>query len=170
MLPLAENNSGFNFYYKGTQGKAISKSPLLYLIVVVIFASCNLIGGKSRPNYNRILLTTNGTQFNVKDSINVTLTNDSTSSINIGLLCSYNLTFYYQQKVNNEWSGPKWFHSYTMLGCATVGKTLKPRSTISNKILANSFDTTGTFRLGLSYSKTNNQNATTISNKFTITK
>jgi|GEM_PF-6700112 len=167
MLPLSKNGAGFNFYNKSTQGKAISMSLFLYLMLVVFLAGCNLIGGRTQSN-NGIYLTTNGTQFHVKDSINVTLVNNSASGIGTSSSCgpTFNL---YQQWINKHWSETKYILPPTW-GCANSLDTLKSGGKISETILANYFDTTGTFRLVTSYYGMNSHRETIFSNKFTLIK
>ena len=156
-----KNNTGYSFY---------NKHYILYLLLVVVFVGCNLIGTRSQSNYKGIYLSTNKTQFSVNDSIYVTLINNSDTTIHFPLLCGSILTFYYEQKVNNKWSGAKYFPNlYTQL-CASFPGSLKSHSKSESIIPPQSFNNSGIFRLACDYYTTNKHNEIALSKEFTVIK
>ena len=75
---------------------------------------------------------------------------------------------FYQKKENNDWSENLWL-GYMSLRCLTVLDTIQANSTFTHSLPADTFGSTGTFRLIVEVHKpATNCRETIISNSFKI--
>ncbi len=142
----------------------------LLFFVVVILIGCDNEQNISDPE-DAISFMTEKEIYSRKDSIRLTLENNSGYDLTVGYRCSEkNLEMAYQKKENDKWSENRWF-SYMNLKCMTIQSKVKNNTVLRHSFSAAEFGDTGTFRLLVfCYLEEKDTTLTVMSNSFKVEK
>ena len=142
---------------------------LLFFVVVILIGCEN--GQNVYESEDAISFRTDKEIYSRKDSIRLTLENNSGYDLSIGYRCSEkNLEMSYQKKENDKWSENRWF-TYMYLKCMTIPSKVEDNTVLRHAFSAVEFGDTGTFRLQIScYLEEKDTTLTVLSNSFKVEK
>ncbi len=139
----------------------------LFVFLLIFNSGCNNFI-EIENTLDHITFVTDKITYTVSDSVDIILENGSTKDITFGLRCGTFLEMSFQKKLDGVWSQDSMFWFMT-LKCATLPKTLSPGNIFNFSVGSKDFNTTGTFRLVLSFSTIKKEDTTIIySNEFKI--
>ena len=123
-------------------------SPKLFIVLII---SALTIGCGNQPTNigsvpDSIGFSTDRAYYAVLDTIRLSLKNNSSSDIDVGLKCGSNLEMSYQKRDVDGWGDTLWF-PYMALRCLTLSDTVKVNTTLVRSLPAEIFTSAGTFRL-----------------------
>ena len=152
----------------------------MIFLLSIVFAACHTnvtkagkpsgqINPQNKENTSGPLaLSFSKSSYAESDTINLSLLNKTDSDIAIALRCGHYLEMAYQKSVNGAWSENKEL-PYMMLKCPTRMYTIKPHEKYDCSLLSSLFNSTGSFRLLVSFTvSTENTNQTITSVPFEI--
>jgi len=117
---------------------------------------------------DEITFSTDRLSYAESDTIHLSLKNNSAVDITSGLRCGAYLEMFYQKREIEKWSDNLWFW-YMSLRCPTHLNTIKAKTTFAHSIPAAILDSTGTFRLLVTFhSLQPDSSLTLVSNVFQI--
>ncbi len=144
------------------------KTFSLLLFFVIMLFGCEEESVRITELDGYVKLTTDKTSYQKKDTILLTLDNNSGFDLNTGMRCKQWLEMSYQENVNGKWSENKLFQ-YMYLRCLTAIDTIPAKTTASYKIPCDFFDSEATFQLLVPcHVAKKDTNITAVSNKFEI--
>jgi hypothetical protein len=129
----------------------IKKQIVKSIIIISFVFTLSVVGCKDQPtdsgnSLEQISFTTNSNSYTEHDTIALSLKNNSSSDIIIGLRCGIYLEMFYQRKANQEWGDSLGF-SYMSFRCLTELDTILMKNSFAHLLPATMLDSTGTFRL-----------------------
>jgi len=125
------------------------KSSILALLtstMVLLIVGCGDESTSISEPSEQIRVLTEKTSYAASDTIRLFLTNNSRSSINVGMRCGLYLEMFYQKKEGQNWGDSLWF-AYMSLRCMTVLDSVAMNASFAHSLPAAIFYSTGTFRL-----------------------
>ena len=152
---------------------------LIFLMSLAITACHTIVTKKGRTSgqispqntektSGPLALSFSKSSYAESDTINLSIFNKTDSDIVIALRCGFYLEMSYQKSVNGRWSENKEL-SYMILKCPTHMYTIKPHEKYACSVPSSLFNSTGSFRLLVSFIvSTENTNQTITSVPFEI--
>lgn len=122
------------------------KSMPLFVSLLIFIFSCQKEITNTDNMVKPIALTTDKNSYNVLDTLNINLNNNSRTNILIGLRCGASLELYCQKKENNDWIDIDCI-GYMSLRCLTTLDTIESNNTFFQILRAEDFGSNNTFRL-----------------------
>jgi hypothetical protein len=124
----------------------MKSTVILSFALILWIIGCQNQSTEISNSSEQVSFSTNSSSYVESDTIKLSLRNNASYDITVGLRCGLYLEMFYQKQVNQDWSDTLWF-SYMSLRCLTDLDTVLMKHSFAHSMPAQIFNSTGTFRL-----------------------